>query len=1054
MAGILASSRIVGRAAELAALNDALRLATEGEPSFVLIGGDAGLGKTRLVTEFGAGARAAGARVLTGTCLNIGGEGLPYGPFLEALRELGLELPPAQLRELIGGVAPELVAIAPGYARFLGEDEPGDADDDGPTSPAALAAAVASNVPGTSADQNRLFELSLALMDRLAADRPLVLVLEDLHWSDPASSDLLVFIVRTMRRGRLLLIGTFRTDDLEHGDALLVRLAELTRWPNVTRIELRPLGRTDQREMLTEILGRTPEPALLERIHARSEGNPFFAEELAAAMASEREPGRVPPSVRDILLGRLSGLSPDSLRVVRIAAVAGALADDDLLADITGWPPEQLEPAVREAIGRQILTVDERSSTYRYRHTLLAEVVAAELLPGEQRRLHEDVATWGSAPGSGRPRRATSAELAHHWYAAHRPIEALTESIAASRFATSVYAHVDALRQAERAVELWDEAPDPEDTTGLERVDVLRLAAEAANNSGKSSRAVELWRMALAEVDEDADPLAAALLHSKLAYNLWTAGDSQASLVEHRRAVGLVPPEPPTVERARVVGGLASALMPAGHYRESRELCEEAIATLRAAGSHDGEARLLNVLGVDLVGLGDVDAGLDHLRVAVRLARETGAVDSQLVSQHNLCFFLGQTDRFEEGLKVAFDGLETARRVGLERRYGAGLRASAGDILHRAGRWDEADEVTRAGLELDEDVSGWIYLQSTRALFLAARGEGDLAQEAIAAAGRRASPDIDADVRAYLLGATAEAAVLDDRPADALRAVEDGLAEFAGSDEQLLLAPLLVVGVTAAADLADHGRAFRRPADVEAARVAGAGLLEQARGLAADGSAASTPSTRAAIAAVEAEWTRLEGTSDAAAWLEAAGAWAAVPMPYPAARAWARAAEAILLARGARDEATQLLREAHALATDLGATPLRTAIESIGTRSRIAVDTPSAVAVTAAAKAADAASAVAPVAPERGPAEILGLSAREWEVLELVAAGRSNAEIAELLFISPKTASVHVTHILDKLGVSNRVEAATIAVRVTSGSGGGSGQASSGEAPAGQPPAS
>jgi len=235
--------------------------------------------------------------------------------------------------------------------------------------------------------------------------------------------------------------------------------------------------------------------------------------------------------------------------------------------------------------------------------------------------------------------------------------------------------------------------------------------------------------------------------------------------------------------------------------------------------------------------------------------------------------------------------------------------------------------------------------------------------------------------------------------------------------------------------LADHGRAFRRPADVEAARVAGAGLLEQARGLATEGSPASTPSTRAAIAAVEAEWTRLEGQSDAAAWLEAADAWAAVPMPYPAARAWARAGEAILLARGARDEATRLLREAHALATDLGATPLRAAIESIGTRSRIAVDTPTAEAVTAAAaaRAAEDAPAAAET-PERGPAEILGLSAREWEVLELVAAGRSNSEIAELLFISPKTASVHVTHILDKLGVSNRVEAATIAVRVTSGS--------------------
>ena len=287
--------RIVGRAAELAALNDALRLATEGEPSFVLIGGDAGLGKTRLVMEFAAGARAAGARVLTGTCLDIGGEGLPYGPFLEALRELGLELPPAELRELIGGVAPELRRDRAGLREvpWRGASR-ATRTTTGRRAPPRSRPRSRRTRPGTPADQNRLFELSLALMDRLAADRPLVLVLEDLHWSDPASSDLLVFIVRTMRRGRLLLIGTFRTDDLEHGDALLVRLAELTRWPNVTRIELRPLGRTDQREMLTEILGRTPEPALLERIHARSEGNPFFAEELAAAMASEREPAPRP----------------------------------------------------------------------------------------------------------------------------------------------------------------------------------------------------------------------------------------------------------------------------------------------------------------------------------------------------------------------------------------------------------------------------------------------------------------------------------------------------------------------------------------------------------------------------------------------------------------------------------------------------------------------------------------------------------------------------------------------------------------------------------------
>jgi DNA-binding CsgD family transcriptional regulator/tetratricopeptide (TPR) repeat protein len=1015
MAATLSSPHLVGRASELALLEDALRRATDGEPAVVLVGGDAGLGKSRLVTEFADMARANGARVLTGACLDLGGEGLPFGPFLEALRELGLELPPQELRELLGDVAPELVAVAPGFARFLGSD-----------GEIAAAAAAGTAALGTPADQNRLFELTLALIDRLAADRPLVLVLEDLHWSDPATSDLLVFLVRTLRRGRVVLVGTFRTDDLAGGDALLVRLAELTRRPNVTRIELRPLDLEQQREMLAGILGTPPEPVVVRRIHARSEGNPFFTEELIASGGHEGGAARLPPSLRDILLGRLAGLSDEARRVLRIAAVAGQLTDDQLLSEITGSPPDELDAAVRETIARQLLAVDHRTATYRFRHALLGEAVASELLPGEERRLHEQVAAWQSAAGPGGEVRGSPSELALHWFAAGRPREALVASIAASRAATAVYAHVDALRQAERAVDLWTQVPDPEAATGVARVDVLGMAADAANNAGMAHRAVEFWRMTIAEIDEQAEPVAAALVRSKLAYNLWSTGDSPASLAEHRAAVALIPAEPPTVERARVVGGLASAFMPTGHYRESRELCEEAIATLRAAGSHEGEARLLVILGVDLVGLGDVEAGLDHLRVATRVARETGAVDTQLVAQHNLAFFLGQTDGFEEGLRVASDGLETARRVGLEWRYAAGLRATAGDILHRSGRWVEADTVTQAGLDFDDDVSGWTYLQTTRAMFLAARGERDLAAEAIAAANGRAGPEADADVRAYVLQATAEAAVLDDRPVDALKAVEDALAEFAGSDEQLLLAPILVAGMAAAADLADRGRAFRRSEDVDAARSAGAGLLEQARSLGSNsGRPAPAPSVRAAVAMVEAEATRLEGRSDPAAWLAAAEAWASVPMPYPAARAKARAGEAILLARGSRDDAGRYLREAHAIATALGAVPLRTAIESIGTRSRLAVDVP--------LPDAGAVEAVqtAPAAAVRGPAEILGLSAREWEVLELVAAGRSNAEIAETLFISPKTASVHVTHILDKLGVNNRVEAATIAVRVT-----------------------
>jgi DNA-binding CsgD family transcriptional regulator/tetratricopeptide (TPR) repeat protein len=498
---------------------------------------------------------------------------------------------------------------------------------------------------------------------------------------------------------------------------------------------------------------------------------------------------------------------------------------------------------------------------------------------------------------------------------------------------------------------------------------------------------------------------------------------------EHQRALELIPAEPPSVERARVVGGLASALMPTGRYRESRELAEAAIATLRATGSHDGEARLFNVLGVDLVGLGETDAGLEHLREAVRIARDVGPPETLLSVEHNLAFFLAQTDHLEEGLRVATEGLEDARRIGLALRFGAGLRASAGDILLRSGRWDEADRITREGLELvDMDLSGSLYLQATRVMLLAARGDRAAMTTELASVTGAAEGDIDPDVRAYVLQAKAEAGLLEGRPDEALAHIEAALEEFAGSDEILLLAPLLVDGMAAAADLAEAGRAFRDTARVGRAETAGAALLEQVRALEVDGgasAAAETPSVRAAVATAEAEGSRLAGTSDASRWTAAAAAWDAVPMPYPAARARARAGEAILLVRGPRDEASRLLREAHATASELGADPLREHIEAIAGRARIEL-----TAKTPAAERVPEPGTADGAAATRGPAEILGLSAREWEVLELVAAGRSNGEIAEELFISPKTASVHVTHILNKLGVNSRVEAATIAVRI------------------------
>ena len=1037
MPGTLSSPILVGRATEVHALDAALRRAEGGTPAIVLIGGDAGLGKTRLVDEFATEARQSGARVLVGGCVDLGGEGVPYGPFLEALRALGRELEPEALAALLGEVGPELVAVAPGFARFLTPPDESSTGAGAVAAGAAAGAAAASASAGGATDQARLFELTLALVDRLSSDRPLVLVLEDLHWSDPATRDLLGFLARNLTHGRIMLVATFRSEDVERGHPLLVRLAEIARNPGVERLDLRPLDLAEQREQLAAILGHGLGRSVVESIHARSEGNPFFAEEIVASQSGrdgiDGGSGPIPRSLRDILIGRVAKLSEAAQRILGAVAVAGTRADEGLLATVTELPEGELVEAIREAVARHVLEVDDQAGTYRLRHALLTEVVYADLLPGERRRLHDAVAHWLAEPAgrdaTGLDRRGTAAELAHHWFAADNLAESLRASVEAADAATGVHAHGDALRHLQRAIQLWDRVTDPVALAGFDRASLLDRAAMAADRYGNGELSVELAQAGLSALDESSEPVRAGVYRAKLARYYWATGQTQASVAEARAAVVLVPPEPPSVERARVLGQLASTLPAAGRYRESRELTEEALATLRAAGSHDGEPRLLNLLGMDLVGLGDVDAGLDHLRVAVRIARETGALEAQIGAQHNLAFFLSQTDRLEEGLRVAMDGLATAGRVGLERRFGAGLRASAGDILMRSGRWDEAELMTAVGRDGGEDTSGAIYLRATRVMFLTARGKTEAAAEELAGAKKLATEHIDPDVHAYLLQATAEAALHEGRPADALAAVKEALAQFAGSDEVLLVAPLLVVGMAAAADLADHARAFRDPSTVVAAQAAAEALLEQAE-IIASGSTMGpkpTPSVAGALATVEAERTRLGGSSDAAAWLRAATAWDAVPMPFPAARARARAAEAVLLARGPRDEASRLLREAHTAAAALGAVPLRTAIEAIASRSRIVVDAPPSDAALPAEEPAGAA------AQPLDPAKILGLSAREWEVLELVAAGRSNAEIAETLFISPKTASVHVTHILDKLGVNNRVEAATIAVRVGAG---------------------
>jgi DNA-binding NarL/FixJ family response regulator len=1017
MAGTLSSPILIGRDTAMNPLTAALAQAMAGEPRVVLVGGDAGLGKTRLVTEFGARAERGGARLLVGACLDLRGDGIPYGPFLDGFRAFGTAIGPDALAELLGQVGLELATLAPGFGRYIGAS-------------AEALAALGGPATRAGADQARLFDLIRGGLERLAADRPLVLVLEDLHWSDPATRDLLDFVVRHMVGIRLLLIGTFRTFDLEPGHPLLAYFANLERLPGVERIDLRPLSRAEQRDQLRAILGRPVHRWLADRIVERADGNPFFAEELLASARDlddeDAASADVPRTLRDILLARIAVTNAAARGAMRVIAVEGHLADDGLITSITGLPTPDLEDGLRDAVDRQVLVVDRDTGTYRFRHALVADLVYGDLLPGERRRLHAAVAEWLTARGG-----VPDAQLAHHWYAARRPAEAIPACLAAARSATAVYAHADALRDYERIVEIWWDVPDPEALAGISTVDLFEMAAEAADLASQIERALVLVDTALDLADEAADPVRSGLIHARRAYLLWALGESRSSIDEYRVAIDLVPVEPPSAERASVVGGLASRLMAASRYRESKELAIEAIGVLRATGSNEGEARLLNVLGVDLVSLGEIDAGLEQLREAVTLAQELAPIETRVAVRTNLCYFLSQTDRLEEGLTATAEALADARQTGLERKHGAELRAIRGDILFRLGRWDEASEVTHAAIEGEAESAKLVFPLAVRCNLLAARGDQPALAEALRLSTTLITSDVDPDYRAYHLAAVAQEALLLDRPADAMRAMREALDQFVDSDERLLIGQWLVLALTAAADQADKARAWRSTLEAEQAESFAAGLFDQAQRLA--GMPGATPSLTATAAHAEAERSRAAGRADPEAWLRSAAAWESIPMPYPVARARFRAAEALLLSRGSRDRAAELLEQAATTAVALGAVPLQDAVVAVARRARLPIVVGGPESDAAAADDGAATPAAPLPTAVRGPAEILGLSAREWEVLELVAAGRSNAEIAETLFISPKTASVHVTHILDKLGVNNRVEAATIAVRVGAG---------------------
>ncbi|MFJ8112205.1 AAA family ATPase [Streptomyces sp. NPDC096132] len=970
----------VGRRDELDILNDALSRAAAGEPQAFLIGGEAGVGKTRLVEEYTAAAARRGAVVALGGCVEIGADGLPFAPFSTALRALRRALP-EELAAAAAGQEEELARLLPEVA----ETKAGRHDEEG---------------------MARLFELTARLLERVAAERTVVLALEDLHWADASTRHLLSYLLRTLRSGRLVVLATYRADDIHRRHPLRPLLAELDRLRSVQRLELGRFTRDEVGRQIAGILSYEPDPAQVDDIFERSDGNAFFVEELAVA-AHEGCCTGLTDSLRDLLLVRVEALPESAQHVARIVAEGGSTVEYRLLDAVARLSEDDLIGALRAAVNANLLLATPDGDGYRFRHSLVREAVGDDLLPGERSRLNRRYAEALEAHPTLVPADERVMRLASYWYHAHEPAKALPAVLDASVEARSRRAYSEQLRLLERAMELWETAPEdvrsrlrPVDyteayppcgcdpaTTPLRYLDLMAEAAVAGRFSGERERALKITKRALRLLEDENDTLRSAwfwVQRSRLVRSLGR-GSGREELV---RAQDLVRGLPPSEVHAEVLTRAANWSMIHSPGPDAYADAERAVEFARMVGAREIELDARQILGILMVGAGHVEAGLTELHEVKDRALAEDVTPVALNVYVNLPSELEAVGRSREAVAILEEGAAYADRHGLPDTK-AWVCGNLAESLFVLGRWDESERASEAVADrLGQGVAAQGIHATRRAELAYVRGDFAEAERQVAAAqGFFGSHERAAQHHLPLTRLSIGLAVAGGRPADARAQLERALDAGFPLGAQRYAWPLLLTGAEADADLVD-------------------GLRKAARSL-----ATLAPVWQAHERWLRAELLRAEGRGAPDDWSEAVTAFERLERPYDLARTRLRLAESLLAAGGDdhRERAVELLRLAHAVATHLGARPLADAVTALAGQAR---------------------APLAPHALPTDPAEALGLTGRERDVLRLVSAGRTNRQIADALFISPKTASVHVSNILAKLGVSGRGEAAALAHRL------------------------
>ncbi|HWN31145.1 MAG TPA: AAA family ATPase [Pseudonocardia sp.] len=998
------TAALIGRDAELAELLADFEAAGSGRMAAVILGGDAGVGKTRLVTEFAGAAAAAGAVVLTGRGIDIE-DAPPFWPVISALRH-GVRTATgrgADGREVADLLGPRLTRL----------DE--------------LSAETGPRV--------QILEALYRTIVELAHRRVVVLVVEDLQWVDRSTRDFLVYLVASLTSERVLVVGTYRTA----GDApgIAGMLVELRRHRQVSWRAVAPLRRDGLASLVEQ--WAPDRPGLEPLVWQRSAGNAFIAEETVRAVLAGDALG-LPATLRELVLNRVSSLPATAQLVARAVAVSSGPLPHPLLAEVLELPGAALLDAVRAAAGAGVVVVDEQFEGYRLRHGLMTEVVVADLLPGERIELHRRYATAlskvadaerapapppgqtpGQTPGQSQSQNqgadrdsavaalASSARLAHHWQHAGAPERALTAIVAAAQAAERIRGYAEAHRHWLRAAELT--AAVPVAARVLPHPECLERAAEAAHLAGEHNDAVDLLEQRLAEPAAAGD-VASALLTARLGRYLHAAGHSGRAARAYRTATSLLPEHGMAAERAEVLAGHAAVLLQGGEFAAAGSVARRALQLSRAAALPSVQARVLAILGFSRAYLADTEKGSSALVEALAVAERTGAptaIGEAYLRRAEL--LSGPLNQLVDGVACAREGAARVAGLGLSRTAGVALLALAANGLFRLGRWDEAERAVAQAWQLEPTGGEALEVRLARCRLDVGRGRFDSAEHDLAAVELLTASSVGPRHRLPLLILRAGLEMWRARPDLAVGHVEEGLGLVELETVDIwLVAPLLWHGTRAWAEI---NRLGLPPLSAEQTRRLRGHCAELVRR-----SAGTVPAVRDVIttyaAMCTAETARAEGRSDPAIWAQVRQLLDQRDQPYPAAYARLRRAEALFAERARSSAATEELVLAERTARALGAAPFLAEITDLARRARVQLDPP------------DSADEDIP-SPRRGTESALdALTARELEVLTELSSGLTNRQIAGRLFISEKTVGVHVSRIFAKIGVHSRVQASAL----------------------------